>query len=164
MLKRWITKGTVLLGVMLPPLAIAPAEVQREAYDEDRRAKLQRIKSFFLSRKCPVHKYAADFVAAAEKNRLDWRLLPSIALVESSGGKAYTNNNIFGWDSCKQRFPTVRAGIHTVAERLGNSPLYKDKTVDEKLKTYNSRPVYAKTVKRVMAQLATEPVSEPIGM
>lgn len=154
-MKRWITKGLVLLAVSLPPAMNAPAEnLWRSAGSEDSR--LQRIRSFFRKRKCPAQRYAAEFVNAADRYRLDWRLLPSLALVESSGGKAFINNNIFGWDSCRQRFTTVQAGIHTVAERLANSPLYQGKSLDEKLKVYNSRPHYRIAVKRVMQQLEFE--------
>lgn len=155
-MKRWITKGLVLCSVFLPPAANSPAEVLAEKhYTKDSR--FQRIKAFFKKRSCPMERYAADLVAAADYNHLDWRLLPSLALVESSGGKAYLNNNVFGWDSCKQKFPSVQAGIHTVAERLANSPYYKGKSLEGKLKTYNQNPQYAAIVKRVMSQLATEP-------
>jgi hypothetical protein len=151
-LKRWITKGLVLFAVSLPPAMNAPAEDLRSGvYAEDSR--MQRIRSFFRKRKCPAQRYAAEFLHASDRYRLDWRLLPSLALIESSGGKAFTNNNIFGWDSCRQRFSSVQAGIHAVAERLANSPLYQGKSIDDKLKVYNSRPHYRVAVKRVMQQL-----------
>ncbi len=117
---------------------------------------MQRIRSFFRKRKCPAQRYASEFVQAADQYRLDWRLLPSLALIESSGGKVFTNNNIFGWDSCRRRFSSVQAGIQTVAERLANSPLYEGKSVEDKLKVYNSRPHYSDAVKRVMQQLELE--------
>lgn len=154
-MKRWITKGLVLFAVSLPPAMNAPAEdLGSGLYAEDSR--MQRIRSFFRKRKCPAQRYAAEFLNASDRYRLDWRLLPSLALIESSGGKAFTNNNIFGWDSCRQRFSSVQAGIHTVAERLANSPLYQGKSIDDKLKVYNSRPHYRVAVKRVMQQLEFE--------
>lgn len=156
-MKRWITKGLVLFSIFVPPAAIAPADVVAERmYTKDSR--FQRIKAFFKRRSCPMERYAADFLTAADVHKLDWRLLPSLALVESSGGKVYMNNNVFGWDSCKQKFPSIQAGIHTVAERLANSPYYKGRTLDGKLRAYNQNPRYAATVKRVMSQLATEPL------
>lgn len=155
-MKRWITKGLVLLAVSLPPAMNAPAQEVRNGVDaEDSR--MQRIRSFFRKRKCPAQKYAAHFVTAADRYRLDWRLLPSLALIESSGGKVFSNNNIFGWDSCRHKFPSVQAGIDTVAERLANSPLYRGKSVDDKLKVYNARPHYRLAVTRVMQQLELEP-------
>lgn len=156
-LRRWITKGLVLCSIALAPAENSPAEVPTEKhYTKDSR--FRRIKAFFNKRACPMEKYAADLVAAADQNQLDWRLLPSLALVESSGGKVYRNNNVFGWDSCKRRFPTVQAGIHVVAERLANSPYYRGKTLEGKLRSYNQNPGYAATVKRVMSQMATEPL------
>jgi hypothetical protein len=104
-----------------------------------------------------MERYAADLVAAADQNHLDWRLLPSLALVESSGGKVFVNNNVFGWDSCRQKFPSIQAGIHAVAERLANSPYYRGKSLEGKLRAYNQNPHYVATVKKVMSQLATEP-------
>jgi hypothetical protein len=138
------------------PAVNTPAEAATEKrYTKDSR--LQRIKAYFKNRACPMEKYAADLVAAADRHQLDWRLLPSLALVESSGGKVYMNNNVFGWDSCKRKFPSVQAGIHIVAERLANSPSYRGKSLEGKLHAYNQNPGYAATVKRVMSQMATEP-------
>jgi hypothetical protein len=155
-LRRWITKGLVLFSIALAPAINAPAEVPVEKhYTKDSR--FQRIKAFFKRRSCPMEKYAADLVAAADQHQLDWRLLPSLALVESSGGKVYMNNNVFGWDSCRQKFPSIQAGIHVVAERLANSPYYRGKSLEGKLRAYNQNPTYAATVKRVMSQLTTEP-------
>ncbi len=87
-----------------------------------------RLKRFFTRLHCPVIYLADDFVHAADDNHLDWRLLPSISVVESGGGKAYRNNNIFGWNNGQQAFPTLRAGLNQVAFKLGRSPLYQDKT------------------------------------
>lgn len=145
---------------MLCSIALAPpvpvfAELPTEKrYTKDSR--LQRIKAFFKKRACPMEKYAAELVAVADEYQLDWRLLPSLALVESSGGKVYANNNVFGWDSCKRKFPSVQAGIRVVAERLANSPYYRGKSLEGKLRAYNQNPGYAATVQRVMAQLSAE--------
>jgi hypothetical protein len=95
---------------------------------------------------------------AADRHQLDWRLLPSIALVESGGGKVAPNNNVFGWNSARHKFPSIQAGIHSVAERLANAPHYRGKSLEDKLKTYNPRPEYRLTVQRVMNQLATQPI------
>ena len=154
-LKRWITKGLVLLAVSFaPPTEIKSEEQKGFTAFSDRR--LLRIKTFFLKRVCPAHEYAAEFLIASDRQKLDWKLLPSIAFLESTGGKVFSNNNIFGWDSCRHRFPSVIAGIHTVADHLANSPLYRGKSIDEKLKTYNSLPHYRIAVNKVMAQLEIE--------
>jgi hypothetical protein len=80
-------------------------------------------------------------------------LLPSISMIESSGGKDYTNNNVFGWDSCREKFSSVRAGIHFVAAQLGRSSRYKCKDIDGKLQLYNPLPEYSQRVKAVMRSI-----------
>jgi hypothetical protein len=119
-------------------------------------SRLVRLTHWLQKNDCPLNKYAADFIEAADNNELDWRLLPSISFVESRGGKDFRNNNVFGWDSCNQRFPSVRAGIHYVASRLANSELYKEKSLEGKLRTYNPREQYTALVKSVMRSIASE--------
>lgn len=112
-----------------------------------------RIKTFFEKNGCPLSKLASQFVREADANALDWRLLPSITFIESSGGKYYQNNNVFGWNSCRTRFQSVPAGLHLVASTLGNSALYRDKTTDGILRTYNPSADYAYRVKSIMQQM-----------
>jgi hypothetical protein len=115
--------------------------------------RLIRIRQYFIERDCPAHQYAEDFVLAADRHELDWRLLPSLSMIESTGGKEARNNNMFGWDNCDVRFVTNREGIYHVASRLAQSRFYKGKTLDQRLRTYNPRREYGKKVKLVMAQL-----------
>lgn len=115
--------------------------------------RLIRIRQYFLERDCPAHQYAEDFLLAADRHNLDWRLLPSLSMIESTGGKEARNNNMFGWDNCNVRFSTHREGIYRVASRLAKSRFYKGKSLDKKLKTYNPRLEYGRKVKLVMAQL-----------
>jgi len=112
-----------------------------------------RVKQFFVERDCPAHIYAEDFITAADQQDLDWRLLPSISFIESGGGKEALNNNMFGWDNCKERFRSTREGIYLVASRLGTWRLYRRKSVDQVLKIYNPRDEYSLAVKSVMDQL-----------
>ena len=118
-------------------------------------SRIVRLQHFLRARDCPISKYAADFVHVADRYDLDWRLLPSISMIESSGGKAYMKNNIFGWASCREGFPSIRAGINIVASRLAKSKLYRNKDVDAILRTYNPNEDYAGRVKYVMARIDT---------
>jgi len=128
-----------------PPQTATPSEDPR----------LVRLQQFFSDKDCPAHKFAGDFIEAADDNDLDWRLLPSISYVGSGGGREYRNNNILGWANAGKRFESVRAGIRMVAERLATSPLYRDKGVDDILRTYNpEHGEYAARVKSVMRQIA----------
>ena len=112
-----------------------------------------RLHQFLTAMGSPVSQLAPEFVAAADKNTLDWRLLPSIAVIESGAGKESSNNNIFGWDSGRTKFSSVRAGIHTVAARLSTSRLYRHKPVTALLATYNPQADYPARVIRVMQSI-----------
>jgi hypothetical protein len=112
------------------------------------------IKQFFLERDAPAHRFAEDFLIASDRNGLDWRLLPSIALIESTGGKAARYNNIFGWANCTVHFKTVSEGIYRVASRLRHADSYKNRTtVDQILWIYNPQPDYVRQVHAVMDRL-----------
>jgi hypothetical protein len=113
-----------------------------------------RLIRFFSRLHCPVLTLAEDFVHEADVNQLDWRLLPSISVIESGGGKAYKNNNIFGWDKGLQLFPSIQSGIREVAYKLGRSPLYKNRDSVAKLRVYNPDAGYAKSVVTVMNRIS----------
>jgi len=148
-----ITRGVVVFaGLLAAPVlthSLAPAKTA-DLQSDPRAAFLAR---FFSQYKCPAIQHTADFLEAADKNSLDWRLLPSIALVESGGGKAFRNNNILGWGSAQQKFTSVRAGIHEVASRLANSKLYRNKDVLGILRTYNTSAQYPGKVMRIMRSI-----------
>jgi hypothetical protein len=152
-------KKALLVGGLLgwPAVVGVSHEIPKANVDHDPR--LRRLQEFFGQRDCPLREAAADFLTAADRNDLDWRLLPSISIIESSGGKDYRNNNVFGWDSCRESFTSVREGIQFVAAQLANSKRYKDKTLDNKLSTYNPLPDYPRRVKAVMHALGS--VSQP---
>jgi len=121
--------------------------------------RLLKLRHFFTGLHAPAYSLSEQFLEASDQNGLDWRLLPSVSVLESGGGKQYTNNNILGWDSCRQGFPSVRAGIQHVARRLAHSPLYKDKSLDGILTTYNPDPGYPHRVKSLMTRLGSGPAS-----
>ena len=116
--------------------------------------RFQAIQTYFHAGDCPVEILSQVFLYESDAHGLDWRLLPSLAVIESSGGKAYRGNNLFGWDRGDYKFDTLSAGIHEVASRLANSDLYKDKDLDELLRTYNSHTGYASRVKSVMRRIS----------
>ena len=112
---------------------------------------------FFKRYSSPLEKYAGDFLLAADKHHLDWRLLPSISMVESSGGKYYSYGNVFGWNSGRARFRSISSGIHYVAAQFANSSIYKGKDTSEILRTYNpARIAYPKKVMLYIDQLPVE--------
>jgi hypothetical protein len=147
-------KSMVLVaGLIAGPAAVSHQSQKPDVKTEVADPRLVRLQQFFAVRECPLREVAADFLAAADRNDLDWRLLPSISIIESSGGKDYRNNNVFGWDYPLQTFGSVREGIHYVAAQLALADRYKNKSLDGKLKTYNPNPGYPGKVKAVMQAL-----------
>ena len=112
---------------------------------------------FFKKYGSPLGKYAGDFLLAADKHHLDWRLLPSISMVESSGGKYYSYSNVFGWNCGRARFRSISAGIHYVAAQFGTSSIYAGKDTRGILRQYNpARSAYPKKVMRFIEQIPVE--------
>src|ERR1700689_3583977 len=147
----------LVAGLLAAPATVSMQQYQASPTVKQNDPRLSRLQKFFGDRDCPLRDSAKDFLIAADQNELDWRLLPSISIIESSGGKDYTNNNVFGWDSCKEKFSSVRAGIHYVAAQLGKSTRYTGKDIDSKLQIYNPLPEYSQKVKAVMRAIGSQP-------
>lgn len=141
--------GTLLLGMS----AGLPAQPPKTDVQGDER--LRQIQQFFKRHACPVESFAHEFLAAADRYGLDWRLLPSLAFIESRGGHTGQGNNVFGWG--RVRFESVTDAIHSVARDLTQSRLYQGKTLDEKLKTFNPITGFIDHVHRIMGQIGTAP-------
>ena len=153
-----------IVGIMAGPfVASSPAPVGDEAA-EKRDPRLVRLERFFEEKQCPVKQLAEEFVSAADRNHLDWRLLPSLAFIESGGGRVFHNNNIFGWKNGDHHFASVKESIHTVADRLANSNFYRNKPLDQVLFTYNPVPGYTERVKDVMADLGPVRATRPVQL
>lgn len=116
------------------------------------------IDAYFSQHGMPLAGTGMKMVQAAQDNDLDWRLLPAIAVRESSGGKNACKNNPFGWGSCKIGFRSVDDAIETVAMNLGgNNPdtaiHYDNKTTKQILHAYNPPSIvrfYAEQVISIM--------------
>jgi hypothetical protein len=156
-MRKLLSSGlAVCAGMACLPSELSTQQQFRPAPVEEHRAdpRLESLRKFFHKSDCPVQEYSRVFLEAADRYELDWRLLPSISFVESTGGKAAPNNNLFGWDSGRAQFPSLSAGIHAVGYRLAHSSLYRNKGTDEILATYNPNEGYAAKVKGVMRQIA----------
>ncbi|KKS04704.1 MAG: hypothetical protein UU82_C0010G0011 [Candidatus Nomurabacteria bacterium GW2011_GWC2_41_8] len=130
-------------------------------------ARAKAIDAYFAKRDMPLEGVGMKMVQAAEDNDLDWRLLPAIAVRESTGGKNACDrveNNSFGWGSCKIGFKSNEEAIKTVAKNLGgNNPNtahhYDNKTIKQILRAYNPPyivPRYAEQVMSIMKAIGTE--------
>lgn len=100
----------------------------------------------FESYQCPLLPYVDDFIAAADKYNIDYRLLPAISIKESTCGKHYpiNTNNPFGWHPIRTakgeisvlKFESLPIAIDFITGQLANNSPYVNKTIYQKLKTY----------------------------
>ncbi len=127
---------------------------QKEVIADDRAG---RLDAYFAKRDMPLEGYGAKFIEVADAREMDWRLLPAIAVRESSGGKHLMNNNPFGWGSAKIKFDGFNEAIEEVGSNIsGNdkdtAKYYKNKTVAQVLWAYNGTviPAYPKEVMNIM--------------
>jgi hypothetical protein len=154
-MRKLLSGGLVVIGVASIPVPMSPHTVPtslKQEYRSDRR--LIPLQHFFVQAECPAAEYAVEFLMVADQYALDWRLLPSLSFIESTGGKASPYNNLFGWDSGRAHFASPSAAIRTVGSFLANSTLYRSKSLDEILATYNPDRDYPQKVKSVMRRIA----------
>lgn len=124
-----------------------------------------RINSYFGTWDLPLAHHGVFMVEMADKYNLDWRLLPAIAMRESTGGKFACYNNPFGWGSCKIKFDSFEEAIETLARNLGGENprtemYYKGKPTEEKLHFYNGTVIktYVREVTKIMDRIEGQAV------
>src|SRR5690242_3443616 len=112
-MKKLLSSSFVMLaGVASLPTATSPWQgIETPAPDYRDDARFHCIRRFFQRYQCPAEQVAETFLEASDRYHLDWRLLPSLSFVESTGGKLARNNNLFGWGSGRAAFDSVTAGI-----------------------------------------------------
>ncbi len=134
--------------------------------------KAEIIDNYYKARNMPLYGYGRKMVEEAEKNDLDWRLIPAISVIETTGGRHLcknpkAGNNPFGWGSCKIGFKSFDEAIEKIALNLGgNNPKtahhYDGKTTLEIINKYNPPsivPDYSKKIFKVMNTLGDEIVT-----
>lgn len=118
----------------------------------------EAIDAYFKAYDMPLAGTGRKMVEEAEKNGIDWRLLPAIAVRESTGGKFACKKatySAFGWGSCKINFESHERAIEIVAMNLGgNNPntarYYKGKDTREILLAYNPPSIIPRYVPQVI--------------
>ena len=58
----------------------------------------QALYRFFHKTGCPVRDHVGAFLEAADDYDLDWRLLPSLSFIESTGGKMARSGSVIPSD------------------------------------------------------------------
>ena len=155
---------SISLASHIGSLETSPSKVVEVSVDEIRKEHANAIDSFFKKRSMPMEGTGMTLVLVAEKYGLDWRLLPAIAIRESSGGKAACGHNPFGWGSCKlHNFVSYENAIEALGKNLGGanpktSRYYAGKTTDEKLYHYNGTVLesYPDEVTQIMKMIETD--------
>lgn len=124
----------------------------------DDRAKV--LKKYLEDQGSPLAPYAADFVTSADKYNLDWRLVASIAGLESTFGKHIPANSYNGWGwgvygTNVKRFDSWDDGIETISKGLRENYLKDNPESDPYVigPTYAASPTWAVRVTFFMNQM-----------
>lgn len=119
------------------------------------------LKSFFRKHDSPLYEHADFIVRVSDKNGLDYRLIPAIAMQESTACKAipYGSHNCWGWGiygTLVTRFNSYPEAIETVAAGLKKNYIDQGLTTPEEIMakyTPSSNGSWAKGVGNVLGVL-----------
>lgn len=137
--------------------------IEIEAKPIDKRALV--LKNYLAKHNSPLENSAQDFIDAADKYNIDWKLVVSISGVESTFGKhvpgghdpLYTSYNGWGWGVYGDNalgFKSWRDAIFTISKGLREN--YVDKGYTEPLvmnKKYASSPTWGVRVVYFMNEI-----------
>jgi hypothetical protein len=152
--------GTIAFNQAFTPEAnLVSAQIVKNKAE----AEAEAIDAYFAEHDMPLKGTGATMVEEAYINNLDWRLLPAIAVRESTGGKNACDTvkyNPFGWNSCKTGFNSYEEAIETVAKNLGGknpntAHNYVNKGVKEILNVYNPPSIVPKYADQVISIMNT---------
>lgn len=126
--------------VLAETLVANSVDQQVEAKKMDNRAKI--LAQYLANFNSPLQYHAQDFIDAANTYKLDWKLVPAIAGVESTFGKQIPGGfNAWGWGVYGNQaiyFNSWKEGIFTIAKGLREG--YLDKGLDN---PYSINRIYA---------------------
>ncbi len=153
-MKRFLPSGLFIFAGVLG-IAAATAHADQDVTKIRKKFDLREaiLRRFFKENRCPIEPYAGIFLAEADAFGLDWRLLPSLSVVESGGGKFARGYNLFGWANGKTSFDSISDAVHHVAAALAIGKAYRGKTLEGKMATYNRNVGYHATVTAVMRKI-----------
>lgn len=164
----FVALGIIILTLIAFPRTAHEAAIEGEigtATSTDARAGI--IDEYFAQKGMPLEGYGDLFVAAADEYGNDWRILPAISVIESTGGKFACGNNPFGWGSCRSgvgAFESIPEAIDYVSWSLGgHNPRLRSAYAggtDEDLMSFNGTvdPTYPGRVKAVMDEISLTPL------
>ena len=134
------------------------ASQQQAMLDAER---VGKIRSYYARYDLPLQHEAENFVAAADKYDIDWRLVAAIGFIESTGGKfacSTADYSAFGWGSCKIDFDSYTDSIDVISMNLGGhnpntAKYYAGKDVKGILNMYNPNTIRDNYDGMVMEQM-----------
>lgn len=142
-------------------VADATARLAGETVQPQKDTRVLQLRSYLASNKSPLTDSAAHFVEEADRNGLDWKLVASIAGLESTFGKHVPagSHNAWGWGiptgaSKGIGFASWEQGITTVSEGLRKNYINRGADTVEKMgRIYAASPTWAARVKLFMAKI-----------
>lgn len=104
--------------------------------------RVKAVKNVFEHYNSPLLPYASFYVEKADKYGIDWKLLPSIAGLESSFGKRQMPNshNSYGWGGGHIYFDSYEHGIDTINKAFAEKYAARGATTVEQI-----GPIYAES-------------------
>lgn len=151
--------GESTQGIAYAALPPTDNTIENTIKSED--SKTEIVRQFLARYNSPLEPYAPDIIAAANRYDMDWRLLPAIAMQESTVCKKIIadSHNCWGWGIYGKKvtkFSNYPEAIETITRTL--STKYRDKglvTAFEIAKLYNPSNTnnWAENVTFVMNQL-----------
>jgi hypothetical protein len=136
-------------------------------HDEVLKLQAEAIDAYYRKYDMPLEGMGMKMAVEAKKNNIDWRLVPAISVIESTGGKfacKRVTHSFLGWGSCKINFESDERAIEIVSWNLGGgnpntARYYANKSTPEKLTSYNPPsvvPDYTQKVMKVMNAIGEE--------
>lgn len=175
----WLKKLGLLALVLLVIWVFAPARpvdptvttdqtpivTSREIKDQITYAvadnRVLQLSAYLQAKGSPLADYAVQFVQAADKYNLDWRLLPAISGNESGFAKVYVGGtyNAWGWGGGYIRLGSWSGAIDTISQSLRENYVNVIGTADVSRigRMYAADPGWAGKVTMYMNQIGNFP-------
>ncbi len=149
-------KKIVIIAIILFAAILMPQKVNAHQLQQTASAQLaigseiaprddirvQALEKVFERYNSPLKSAAPAYVALADKNGVDWKLLPAISGLESGFGKHLMPNsyNAYGWGGGYIYFESWEHGIDTITQSLKSR--YYDRGADT---VWTIGPIYAES-------------------